>query len=102
MNVTFDTLDYAKKLQTAGLPAVQAEQQSKLLAEVLGQSIAFPGDLVTLARHVMSKVNAESQKLSSKIDAKGLRLEGRINTQTWMLVTLIALNVAIVLKLFMH
>ncbi len=102
MTVAFDTLDYAKKLETAGLPAAQAEQQSKLLAEVLGKSIAFPGDLVALERNVITKMDAESLKVATKVDAAVLKLEGRMNTQTWMLGTMIALNIAIVLKLFMH
>ncbi|MBV7542018.1 CCDC90 family protein [Acidovorax sp. sic0104] len=51
MNIPFDTLDFARKLASAGVPPAQAEQQSKLLADVLGKSVAFPSDLNTLERN---------------------------------------------------
>jgi hypothetical protein len=101
MNVPFDTLDYAKKLETAGLPTAQAEQQSKLLAEVLSKSIAFPSDLVSLERNVVNKIDASTLKLEAKIEAVRLHHEGRFVTMNWMLTTLIALNMALVLKVFL-
>ena len=98
MNVPFDTLDYAKKLEQAGLPSQQAEQQSKLLAEVLGKSVAFPGDFVTLQRSLDSGL----AQLDAKLAKSELRFEGRISTQNWMLTTIIAINIAMMLKLFLR
>lgn len=109
MSIPFDTLDYAKQLAKAGVPEAQAEQQSKLLADVLGKLVAFPGDLATLERNVIAKVEASELKLNGRIEASELKLDGRMNTLAgevnltkWMLGTLIAMNVAILLKLFLH
>ena len=39
MTITADRLDHTKKLEGAGVPIAQAEQQLKLLVDVLGKSI---------------------------------------------------------------
>jgi len=57
MAVTFDTLDYARKLESAGVPLAQAEQQLKLLADVLGKARASPNDLAALGRNLNSKID---------------------------------------------
>lgn len=98
MNVPFDTLDYAKQLAKAGVPEAQAEQQSKLLADVLGKSVAFPGDLTNLERNIIAKIEFAELKIEGRIST----LVGEVSLTKWMLGTLIALNVAILLKLFLH
>ena len=98
MNIPFDTLDYAQQLAKAGVPAAQAEQQSKLLADVLGKSVAFPGDLATVERNVIAKVETSELKIDGRINT----LAGEVNLTKWMLGTLIAMNIAILLKLFLR
>ena len=98
MNIPFDTLDYAQQLAKTGVPAAQAEQQSKLLADVLGKSVAFPGDLATVERNVIAKVETSELKIDGRINT----LVGEVNLTKWMLGTLIAMNVAILLKLFLR
>jgi hypothetical protein len=65
---------------------------------LLGKSVAFSGDLATVERNVLAKVGVSE-----------LKIEGRINTPIedlnltkWTLGTLIALNVAILRKVFVH
>lgn len=98
MNIPFDTLDYAKRLETAGMPLAQAEQQAKLLADVLGKSVALPGDLATVERNLITKIDSSELKIEGRINT----LTGEVNLTKWMLGTLIAINVAILLKLFLH
>lgn len=98
MTVPFDTLDYARKLEQAGVPAVQAAEQSKVLAEVLGKSVAFRGALVSVERNLTAKVEAAELKLENKLALQA----GDINLLKWMMGTLIALNVAIAVKLFLN
>lgn len=98
MNIPFDTLDYAQQLAKTGVPAAQAEQQSKLLADVLGKSVAFPGDLATVERNVIAKVETSELKIDGRINT----LAGEVNLTKWMLGTLIAMNIAILLKLFLR
>lgn len=98
MTIPFDTLDYAKKLETAGVPLSQAEQQAKLLADVLGKSVASPSDLSSIERSLIAKIEASELKVEGRLNT----LAGEVNLTKWMLGTLIALNVAILLKLFLH
>ena len=97
MNMTFDTLDYAQQLAKAGVPEVQAQQQSKLLADVLSKSVALPSELEAVERNVLTKIDSAEMKIEGRLNT----LIGEINLVKWMLGTLIALNVAVMLKLFL-
>ena len=99
----FDTLDYAKRLETVGVPGPQAEAQAKALGEALGKAVAFPGDLVTLENNLASKLTTVEARLETRIDTTKtelkLELGGKIETLKWMFGVLVALNVGIMLRL---
>ena len=97
MNMPFDTLDYAQQLAKAGVPEVQAQQQSKLLADVLSKSVALPSELEAVERNVLTKIDSAEMKIEGRLNT----LIGQINLVKWMLGTLSALNVALMLKLFL-
>ena len=97
MNMPFDTLDYAQQLAKAGVPEVQAQQQSKLLADVLSKSVALPSELEAVERNVLTKIDSAEMRIEGRLNT----LIGEINLVKWMLGTLIALNVAVMLKLFL-
>ena len=69
-----------------------------MLADVLGKSVAFPSDLVSLERNLIAKTEATELKLENKLAV----MTGDISLLKWMMGTLIALNVAIVVKLFIQ
>lgn len=98
MTVPFDTLDYAMKLEQAGVPAAQASEQARVLAEALMRSETHVGDLVSLEHNLAAKIEAAALKLEGTLAV----MAGAVNLQTWMLGALIAINVAVVLKLFGH
>lgn len=99
----FDTLDYAKRLETGGVPVSQAEAQAKALADALGRAIAFPGDLVTLENSLTLKLTTAETRLETRIDTAKtelkLELGGKIETLKWMFGVLVALNVGILVRL---
>ncbi|PIF27344.1 hypothetical protein CLU88_2233 [Acidovorax sp. 56] len=103
MNIPFDTLAYSRQLMRAGVPEAQAELQARLLAQVLGKSAAFSGDLATFETNVCTQ-----------IEESGLKVEGRMNSvagdiKPWafpslsklMLGILVALNFLIFLEIFL-
>lgn len=96
MTAPFDTLDYAKKLEQAGVPAAQASEQTRVLAEALMSSETLVGDLISLEHNLAAKIEAAALKLHGKLSV----MAGAMNLQTWMLGVLIAINVAIAAKLF--
>lgn len=95
VTMRFDTLDYTRKLETAGVPTAQAEAQARVLADVLGDSVAFPGDLVALERNLSSKIEASELKIEGKLAA----INGQITLHKWMLATSIGLSIAILVKM---
>lgn len=121
--VQFDTLDYAKKLQTAGVPSHQAEAHAKALGEALSKYVSLPDDLVALENRLLAKMTALETRLEAKIEnvrlqltariesvdtkIESVRLEltariesvrtelsGKIETLKWMFGALVALNIA--------
>lgn len=114
----FDTLDYAQKLESAGVPPGQAALQAKALGEALAGSDAFRDDLAQLEARLArkfadvylrfesleAKIAAIESRLEAKIDAVRseltLLINGKIETLRWMLGVLVALNAAMFVQLF--
>jgi hypothetical protein len=73
-----DTLEYAKKLKTAGVPAEQAEAQAAALGEALAHSVAFRGDLVSLESNLSTKTANMESRLQSNVEGVESRLQSKI------------------------
>lgn len=126
----FDTLDYARKLEAAGVPSEQAELQARALNDALASSVASRGDLASLQNVIETRfanldarlerkfaqvdarfenVDIRLANLESRLDAKidasknelELRLGGKIETLKWMFGTLVVLNGAMLVQLFL-
>jgi hypothetical protein len=61
-----DTLDYAKKLEAAGVPKAQAELQASALNDALASSAASSSDLSNLEQ----AIDGRFASLQAKIDAR--------------------------------
>ena len=73
MPIQFDTLDYAKRLASSGVPTVQAEAHAAALGDALGSSVVVHGELATVERNVLGEIKLVEQKLKSleqKIDSR--------------------------------
>lgn len=86
MPIQFDTLDYAKRLASAGVPTQQAEAHATALGEVLGSAVVVHGELAALERNLMGEIKLVSQNVDTKvgalevkIDALELRLDTKID-----------------------
>ena len=111
---TFDTLDYARKLEKAGVPAPQAEMQAQALAQVFAESVASRSDLFGVEQRLDTTIDTVESRLTAKIDTVESRLDakinavkteltldlgGRIDTLKWMVTFFGAVNVGILVKL---
>jgi len=114
--VRFDTLDYARKLERAGVPAEQAALQAKALNDALAETGDLREQLLRLeikvdrgfadvgarfekmAAHSDARFDHVETKLSARIDALDLKLSGKIATLQWMFGTIIALIAAIFIQ----
>ncbi|PHV19585.1 hypothetical protein CSQ92_25960 [Janthinobacterium sp. BJB446] len=86
MPIQFDTLDYAKRLASAGVPTQQAEAHATALGEVLGSAVVVHGELAALERNLLGEIKLVAQKIDTqagalelKIGALELRLDTRID-----------------------
>ena len=87
MPIQFDTLDYAKRLASAGVPVQQAEAHAAALGEVLGSAVVVHGELAALERNLLGEIKLVAQRVDTKvgaldlkIDALELKLDSRIDT----------------------
>ena len=131
MPIQFDTLDYAKRLASAGVPTPQAEAHAAALGDVLGSAVVVHGELAALERNLLGEIRLVAQQLDTrtnaldlKIDALELKLDTRIDLLEqkfdsrlerldlrqgadmkhvyWMMSTLILLNLGILSKLLLQ
>lgn len=86
MPIQFDTLDYAKRLASTGVPTQQAEAHATALGEVLGSAVVVHGELAALERNLLGEIKLVSHNVDTKvgalelkIDALELRLDTRID-----------------------
>ena len=87
MPIQFDTLDYAKRLASAGVPTQQAEAHATALGEVLGSAVVVHGELAALERNMLGEIKLVAQRVDTrvgaldvKIDALELKLDSKIDT----------------------
>lgn len=131
MPIQFDTLDYAKRLASSGVPTMQAEAHAAALGDVLGSSLVVHGELAAVERNVLGEIKlveqrlkSFEQKVDSRFDAWEQKADSRFNTWQqkidarlermdlrhgadmkhvyWMMSTLILLNLGILSKLMLQ
>jgi len=139
--MAFDTLDYARKLEAAGVPVAQAEVQARALNEALAGSVATKVDIANLAAGIANlelRMNARFAQVDARFEQVDARFEqvdgrfeqvdarfgdlesrlstrietvktelkldlgGRIQTLSWMLGVLVAMNATIIARLFLE
>lgn len=72
--LAFDSLQYARRLKTAGVPEQQAEVQAELMAEAFG----FYADNIVTKDYLDSTLRAAMTELESRLTT---RLDARLNQQ---------------------
>jgi len=115
----FDTLDYARKLERAGVPAEQAALQATALNDALAETGDLDEQLLRLENKVdrgfadmdarFKQVDARFEQIVERFDAKfeqvdvhfdalEFKLTGKIGTLHWMFGTMTALTAAIFIQ----
>jgi hypothetical protein len=126
----FDTLDYVRKLEAAGVPPAEAEVHARALNDALAGSVASKADISNLdvkidvgisnldvkidavesrlksgISNLELKIDALESRLSSRIDVVKNELElhfgGKLETLKWMFGVLVAMNAAVIVQLLL-
>ena len=90
--ITFDTLKFANKLKSAGVPDKQAEAEAEALSEALEVNLK---ELVT-----KEYLRNELRDVEHRLDARFERIDGELKLNRWMLGFLVAGVLSIVIKTF--
>lgn len=69
MAIAFDTLAYANKLKSAGVPEKQAEIQAEALAQVIDDTLATKQDLQAFEERLANRLIALEQRLTIRVGA---------------------------------
>jgi hypothetical protein len=78
--VTFDTLKFAKKLESAGMPARQAEAEALALQDALAESELATKQDISELRHEFREARTE--------------INGKLALLQWVLTAVLALAIA--------
>lgn len=95
INIMFNTLAYAKKLEKAGVPNAQAEAQAEILAEAIDNNLVNKQDMLDIQQNIvilqkdvveLKKDVAELKNTTQHLEVSlrhdmeqmGLRLEGKL------------------------
>ncbi|HEY0490629.1 MAG TPA: hypothetical protein VGD30_14045 [Telluria sp.] len=106
----FDSLQYAKRLEDAGVPREQAAVHASVLGEVLSDVVfarqlkatetQIRSDMADLEARILSRIELLRTEIYARIDTLEASLHGEIKTLHWMFGTLVVSNLAIIAKLF--
>ena len=113
MPIKFDTLEYARKLAEAGIPAAQAEAQANALSDALAEATVAPSELVLLRTDMIAriemlrtdiyaKLKALEERFNAKLEALEARMNAKFNALYWMVgisMTLHAVTIAMLVKI---
>lgn len=102
-----DTLAYAKRLRATGVPEDQAEAHAEALNAALQAEVATKADLKSTEaalRQDLKELDAvlrqELKALEAHFDARLIALETELRLHRWVLGFVVALQIAILAKLF--
>ena len=79
MALAFDTLKYANKLKTAGIPEQQAEVQAEAMAELVTEKLATKQDLHVLEERMTAKVSELETRMTTKVNELEMRMTAKID-----------------------
>ncbi len=68
MPIKFDTLEYARKLVEAGIPADQAEAQANALSDVLAEATVGPSELVLFKSDMLARMELLRSDVLGRIE----------------------------------
>ena len=92
-DITFDTLQYARKLKEAGVPDQQAEIQAEALREIIEDKLATKIDLKQLENELRKEIENVKKEIKSVEERLSYKLTIRFGS---MLVAAVLVLAAII------
>lgn len=80
MPIQFNTLEYARMLEAAGIPTDQAEAHAQALSEAMANcSVVAPSDMVILRSELLARMDLLRHELYARMDLLKHELHARID-----------------------
>ena len=109
MSVAFDTVKFVERLEAGGFSRAQAKAAAEAFADATGEQLTTKSDLRELGTDLRAEIASQGADLRAEIARQGADLRGEIATVKadvlvlkWMMGFILAFQIGIFAKLFMH
>ena len=79
MPIKFDTLEYARKLVEAGIPANQADAHAQALSDALATASVTPAELVLVRSELLARIDMLKSEVYARIDLLKVEIDARFD-----------------------
>ena len=79
MPIKFDTLEYARRLAEAGIPADQADTHAQALSDALATASVTPAELVLVRSELLARMDMLKSELLAQMDLLKSEVSARID-----------------------
>ena len=79
MPIKFDTLEYARRLVEAGIPADQADAHAQALSEALATASVTPAELVLVRSELLARMDTLKSEVYARIDLLKVEIDARLD-----------------------
>ena len=79
MPIKFDTLEYARRLAEAGIPADQADAHAQALSEALATASVTPAELVLVRSELLARMDMLKSEVYARMDRLKVEIDARVD-----------------------
>lgn len=79
MPIKFYTLEYARRLAEAGIPADQADAHAQALSEALATASVTPAELVLVRSELLARMDTLKSEVYARIDLLKVEIDARLD-----------------------
>ena len=79
MPIKFDTLEYARRLAEAGIPADQADAHAQALSDALATASVTPAELVLVRSELLARMDMLKSEVYARIDLLKVEIDARLD-----------------------
>jgi hypothetical protein len=79
MPIKFDTLEYARRLVEAGIPADQADAHAQALSDALATASVTPAELVLVRSELLARMDTLKSEVYARIDLLKVEIDARFD-----------------------
>ena len=79
MPIKFDTLEYARRLAEAGIPADQADAHAQALSDALATASVTPAELVLVRSELLARMDMLKSDVLARMDLLKVEIDARFD-----------------------